>query len=252
MATLPDLDTSNISYIAYWNAIDQGGIGSIDPEEVLSDGNINSYTLYDNGIQIDSYSTPTGRNIQARVKTDGWIVAYLDRTENYGTLSGSVQRGWWDFANDWTDALNLSSFTNNTLERAIYSLHSQLSNSGSITYNTSDVALYNYEYPDATATTGMAMKTENDNSKTSGFSYTSSTTIYAGAAVATAYNNNTGSNYARAKFEGTKIAEVSDSINYGSIDLVGDGYIPNSGTEYQATNNTNWATVELDIIIMWG
>ncbi len=263
MSDLPDLPTDNISYIAYWNAIDDGGVGSIDPEDVLSDGNINSYTLYDNGIQIDSYSTVVGRNCKARVKSDGWVIAYFDRTEELVTKEFQHPNGWWDIANDWGVVTSASSYTNNSLERVISQLQTNLSNSGTIQYNPSDIALFNYEHPDATNLTGMSLPSANrdTNSLSGGFSYTSDTTIHAAVAVGSAYSES--GDWVTVTFEGLSIASCDPNEGdkkgtyHGSIDLLGEGVIPDPGTEYSGTltaPNTfdyQYAGGNLDVLIQW-
>ena len=259
MSTLPDLPTSEISYVAYWNAIDQGGVSSIDPEEVLSDGSINSYTLYDNGIQIEDYSTTNNPHLKARVKTDGWVIAWLDRTEEYQTDTTSPPSGYWDIINGWQDYNSASTFTDNILERTINSLRIQLSNSSGMSYSTGDVSLYNYEYPNATATTGMSLKSvSGENTIQGGFSFTSSTTIKAAAAVATGWHDNASFYRPRAYFEGDLImdAQAEFTQEYGSYDLLNAGYLNNSGTEYVAelVGDDGFSSGQLatiDILVLW-
>lgn len=251
MATLPDLDTSNIGFCAYWNAIDQGGVGSIDPEDALSDGNINDYTLYDNGWEATSYTSVTGREFKIRCKSDGWFVAYMDRSENFTVTTGSPDnaRGPWDLANDWTQGAN-SNFVSNSLSEAIRSAASNLGNWGSITFNHSDVGLYNFEFSSATGITGMSSAAstsyeQGDQSQTSGVLYTSGTTIN----WATAFANN-----GQTDFEGSTI--TSNTGEYGALDLLAAGLVPDAGTEYQMYINTNagydnTSTVNGNVLFIW-
>jgi hypothetical protein len=200
MAVLPDLDTTQISFIAFWNAIDQGGVSSIDPEDALSDGRINSYTLYDNGWE-GSYSLPNiSRSVTVRVKSDGWLIAYMDQTEDFTLDTGSPPHGPWDILNDWTDYQTgsgslsaISDLQTNNLERCIQSLYSNLGNSESITYNSSDVDLYDYLYNSAGeyvlySSTLSAYSYENK-SDTQAFLY-SSKTIHHGVIVGAGYREN--------------------------------------------------------------
>jgi hypothetical protein len=255
MGTLPDLDTGNISYISYWNAIDQGGVGSIDPEEALSNGNIQSYTLYDNGYTLKFQST-TGRTIDMRIKTDGWIVAHIDRSNDYIQSTNSKPRGRWDIINDWTNGRD-GTITNNSLERAIRSLAGSLDNFGSMTYNSADVGLYNYEYPDSQATTFADISLSTSGSSagpvSGGLSYTSTTTIYAADAVGSRILKAAG-NGGTVEFEGTTVYTGYDSNNFfGSLNITGNGLMPNSGTEYQLSVSADPEEYAAGyVIVIWG
>lgn len=106
MAELPDIDTSNVSHIAYFNAIDDGGVTTIDPEEVTSAPGIQDYTLYDNGLEGTFNLQETYDDISLadstvfpeatfRVKSDGWMVVYLDQYANFNRLvTGGDSRRW--------------------------------------------------------------------------------------------------------------------------------------------------------------
>lgn len=258
MSTLPDINTSNVGYIAYWNALNHG-VGSINSSDVLSDSNIQNYTLYDNGFTAQ-YSSINGRTITVRVKQDGWFVAYIDRTNNFTPTNSSKIRGYWDIINDWSTTGNSNTFPNNTLERSIHSLQSQLSNSGSITYNSSDVGLYNYEYTSATTSTGFSSNSSNGSTETSGLIYTSGTTVdYAVAAgVATRHYYGGSTATAESLFNGVEICNSSQSDpNYGSVNLLSNGLIPNSQTEYDASLVSNHissgfnGTTNCNVLTIW-
>lgn len=226
MSDLPDLDTSQVSYISYWNVIDDGGVSSFDPSDVLTDGNIQEYTLYDNGIHIDRYSTGW-REIQARVKSDGWFIAYLDRTND----PENEEIGPWEI-------LDLSSNPDPSrlaTETTIQSLQSNLSNSGNVTFNYSDVSLYNYEYPDASNLT-IFFKANFGPSESNEFSYTSGTTIKEA--------------YARAD-DGTMAIEGYELNNIR--DLLADNIIPNADTFYAVENTSGTYDRGPDayVMILW-
>lgn len=257
MSTLPDITTSNVGYIAYWNALNHG-VGSINASDVLSDGNIQSYTLYDNGFTAQ-YSGIT-RTFTVRVKQDGWFVAYIDRTNQYNAQASSQQNGYWDILNDWTNTgTNISTFPNNVLERSIHSLQSQLSNSGSITYNSSDVGLYNYQYTSATTSTQFGSTynigpTRHSNpDHYSGLLYTANTNISFASSQGSASANGGSSS---CSFEGVTIVTNSDSPS--SINLLSRGLIPNSQTEYDAKlsvstndNTGSYAHSHPTVLTMW-
>lgn len=252
MSELPDLDTGSISYIAFWNAIDDGNVSSIDPEDVTSDGNIAEYTVYDNGVEITKYNSATGRQVHARVKSDGWIMAWIDRTEDFGNeVDVDLVRGPWDVINSWKtfDSSN-ASITNNTLERVVSSLQAELSNSGTINYSAADVGLFNYMNPDNAATTYMTGWYSGTGGSTTGFSYTSETTIDSAVCCGTATSGQNGEG-AAIVCEGTTAAGTQGGNSYyypgtdydghrGSLDLLQNNLIPNSGTEYQVTTQSTY------------
>lgn len=254
MADLPDLTTGDIGFCAYWNAIDQGEVGSVDPEEALSDGRIEEYTLYDNGWEAESYNSVTGRDIKVRAKTDGWFVAYMDRTEEFESNVGSPSdaRGPWDLGNDWTDWNNNSDFVENTLADAINSVASELENWDSISFDYSDVGLYNFEYSDSAGITGMSTQEQDyegfpDN--TSGFVYTDGTTID-WAACAGSTNGSSGTTV---EFEGSEVADGGSS--HGALDILDAGLIEDEGTEYQMTISgdefEDTAYAHGDVLLIW-
>lgn len=147
--SLPGLDTSNIGFIAFWNHLDNGA-SDIDPSETT--GELSSVTEYSNGVQGErsvNFNRLANRTVRCRVKSDGWIIAWIDRTDADFT-GGSGQHGQHDIVYDWTQEFNYNTLDQNILERQINVLYNALSNSGQATYNPSDVALYNYAYPDAT------------------------------------------------------------------------------------------------------
>lgn len=240
MADLSDIDTTNVGFIGYWNAIDQGGVSSIDPSEVTSWGNITSYTLYDNGIEGKAEirvgtHTDAGdryREVHFRVKNDGWVVAWLDREFDPATNTGP-----WDILKGWATQYSVSNISANTLETAIEQMKNQFSNSGSMTYTRGDVGLYNYNYSSATTVTNLRWDAGNPGGTlTAEFSYTSGTTrhlqVLTGAIGSDGGNGgdmHAGSTTSDPKFCGTG--------SFGVYDALGNGIYPNSGTVYGVTYN---------------
>ncbi|WP_159900729.1 hypothetical protein [Salinirussus salinus] len=240
MSDLPDLDTSQVGVIAYWNAIDDGGVGSIDAEEALTDGNITSYTLYDNGFTADygqtagnNFNDPGSnnnfRNLRVRVKNDGWIVAYIDPSV---TLGNNGATGWFDFigGTQWEvrDAAYNHNFTltPTMLEETVERLASNLSNYGSMTFNYSDVGLYTYVHPD---TETLFLGSHRQQNQDGGTHYTGGISYTADTNLDFAYCIGGVDSGGDLTFEGTL---VSDNGTTGAIDLLSEGLIPNSGTEY--------------------
>jgi hypothetical protein len=271
VSDLPDIETGQVSFIAYFNAIDQGGVQSIDPEEVTSDAGIESATLYDNGVDgtydlthvSSGFTNDNGPvECQFRVKSDGWMVAYLDQSEEFnqnvlgnagesGTYPpypvDSGVTGWWRLDPQWAGVgENYQGGTppdgvNHGLARTINSLRGEFSNSGSISYSASDVGLYNFQYSDATAHTLLTSIVENYQGGAGGpwgFSYTGSTTIeaaaMAGGIIADLYDGDL-----EMSFENTKLVKASDITNdhptkgFGVINPVSRGLIPNADTTYE-------------------
>jgi len=268
MSDLPDLDTSQVSYVAYWNAIDQGGAGQIDPSEVTSASWITSTTLYDNGVGGQAKLPAGDRAAGFRVKTDGWFVAYITRAETFSQQNGSPPAGHYDVVHDWTDSTSQSDFGGqNSLERLINQLYRELSNSGTITYNTGDVGLYNYQIS-ATTSTYLEWQFQGSDfgskSATPSFQYTNDTTIQYAAAIGAGYvDSNSFDKHSRVYWpdsNGTKVMEAQDSNNneeygYGSLDLVAQNEIPNAGTEYGGEIDMNAdpgdAQNLFGVLLMW-
>jgi len=259
MATLPDINTSNVGMISYWNAINSGGVSSINASDCLADGNISSYTLYDNGfvanydITYDTYfGNSTTRTVTARVKQDGWFVVYMDRTNNYQQSQSVPTRlnGYWDVIDSWTNVESPSNaFPQSKLERAIHSLQSNLSNSGSVTYNQSDVDMYNYEFTSATNTTMMSARSGGDTLATYGSIYTSGTNVlfYSCQGSSGSYVNN------RVDFEGTTICATEQQV--GTLDVLSLSLAPNPNTEYDSHafghSNSTGENAKPSILTIW-
>lgn len=98
MADLPDLDPSNIGFLAYYNVLDNGDTSDSNwnPEDVTSytsdsdDTEVTNYTIYDNGVdgELNHYKdfgvqstedrshAGTTENVSFRAKSDGWVLLY--------------------------------------------------------------------------------------------------------------------------------------------------------------------------------
>lgn len=161
MATLPDLDTSDIGYVAYWNAIEQGTLTELDPTSAAVTDNLEVYDEYENGVQgitILGVSGKKNRDAYLRVKDDGWIVCWIDRSEStdQAVRSGSVEAdniyGPFDILSAWGSSGAAAPVENNGLAGIIQgvanSLEANLTDQG-------NVGLYNYETPSATNITSI-------------------------------------------------------------------------------------------------
>lgn len=245
MATLPDLDTSDLGFIAWWNAIDDGGVNSIEVSEILTNGRIEEYTLYDNGV-IGTFDPWNGRETTFRVKDDGWFVAYFDDTEEYFEWSGGSgnpshaesPRGHRDIAHNWLVATDNSDFLHHTLGRVIFSLAGHLENSGDLTTESEDVGTYNYVFPDAEFYTGFSSSWNrhwgSSGTRSDSFLYTEGTDIIHAEAFTSI--NDSGSEDGRATFENETYLEAGwANAGAGALDLDPSGpenMIPNHSTEY--------------------
>jgi len=254
MAELPDINTTETSYIAYWNALDHGAV-DISPAEVTSHPGVVDYTLYDNGIEgtfdlvytSNTYLSVSDSEVMPatfRVKTDGWIVVYLDQTENYAApieMSPDYQTprytqgigGWWNVEPRWVDwAYNFNGNNNvlqdspvivgNGLSRGVNLLRQELSNSGVMTFNHSDVGLYDYMDSDSTATTVLSAKHTGGVTSTASFTFADGTTIDNAVMTCGAYSG-ANNRQVQFRFEGDQFFD-SDSI--GNPDVPAGTYDP--------------------------
>ena len=227
---LPDLDTSQIGFIAFWNALDHG-VDSINVTKVLNSSNIVSYEQYDNGVE-GTYSIDCGNNtrdnVKFRVKDDGWFITWIDRTNVFGQ-NGNYGDNYIDIMNEWerytSHSMGLSPDQHN-LERAINDLYGQLSNSGSITYNSTDIGLYNYEYESATTITQMHCHDLDSVSDYANISYTSGITRYFHAVGG-------GGDHIELVFAGYDVG----AIDIGIIDVLANSLMPDAGVNYDHNIN---------------
>lgn len=240
MADLPDLDTTAISFVAFWNAIDQGGVDAIDPEDCLSDGAIQEYTLYDNGWEGEYTLPGTGNDATVRVKSDGWFVAYLDRTEVYTQTVGDPSNipGPWDVLFDWTNpSSTVSDLENNTLERSINALAQELDNWDDILYVDSDVGLYDYWVSDADEYV-LFSDHINDQGSTVELGFLYSSKVIHKAVVAGALQLASGSSGRKGWITWLPSGVNVDVVNFNAEDTRWGSYettadMPDADTEYQ-------------------
>jgi hypothetical protein len=197
-----------------------------------------------------------GRTVYARVKSDGWVIAWLDRSAEFsldvdhgyqGDPITRTQKGWFDFADGWPTAGGQSTIKPNPLTKEIGNLIGQLDNSDVITYSTDMAGLYNYQYPD---TEQVTLFTSNANGSTSGFSYTSDTTLHAAVAMGTG-ELNYANEPAKAFFEDVTLANAGD-LTTGTYDLLANDELLQSGTEYQVSLNDGTSVQNsVHVLILW-
>jgi len=240
MAELPDLDTTGIGFIRYWNAIDDGGAPDIDPSTVVSANSVTSFDEYDNGVQ-GKYITNVGAynvdinsiSVNFRVKTDGWIIAWLDDSEEFPNNGNGTGRNHHDVLTGIFDARTPNTFPNDRLEDVIRGLANNLDTP--VNYSAGETGMYNFEYQDSTT---ISVVVEN------GSDYRSSYELQGGIS----YTANTdrdfhltwGSTDSRSDYisdfqfgDTIFITNSNDNIFFGITDTLGNDIAPNSGVTYQ-------------------
>ena len=261
MAILPDLDPNEIGVIAFWNCHDHRVAGSdavIDPTDVL--GVLKSYTLYDNGVDgILDYSPR--KDINVRVKNDGWIIAWIDRTNTYQqNVSDFTARGYYDLLYNWKDYGNNITGDTNTLIEVIAYLYNQLSNKSEFEFSKLDVGVYCYEFAVANVITMASTAISISSSGYSGikeeyvkFLITSGTSVK--------YIASTGSGFIAHKGDADVVYRDGTSIcdkNYGALDLL-TKYITDSEDHIKGkawcdgeSVTTAQAKLTAGLIVIWG
>jgi hypothetical protein len=304
MATLPDLDTSKVGMIGYWNATNHG-VSEIDPIDAIDFNKVTEYTQYDNGLQgklevrrvgekkgeeslgffsgVDDEEERGPENIEFnfRMKSDGWILVWTDRTNQFGPdwFGNNTEgyRGYYDITFNWSaprtgqdklnyntgNEYNISLLPKTEISVKIKALQEKLSNSGNITFNHSDVDYYCYEFPNANR---MAQSIE-----LFGEGFTDYNT-QEGFDAGVSYPSNTNKKY-HAVFASVSTAEENDGsfellfndttitpsksptanqnthrLVYGSIDAIGQNLVPDKSTTYYNDNTFEFILESFHII----
>jgi hypothetical protein len=190
MATLPDLPTSNISLVAFWNAANNGhDLSALDETELLSAANWVDYTVYDNGVQGTFELYPVApQRVTVRYKSDGWVIAWVERTLTTGEFShpaytdtpdAVTATGLVNVFPAWTwDGEPMVNLPESALTQVIGEVWGQFSNHVAAEVAPADVA---YHTPVHGAATNLSMQMarwyESRNAMP-GLSYTAATTRY--------------------------------------------------------------------------
>jgi hypothetical protein len=220
MATLPDLDTSSIGLMAFWNAIDQGGVDSIDPMEAT--GVFNEYTVYDNGIEGPFSGLRGNRTLKARIKTDGWIIIWMDNQNDFGTQSSSDGPGYglWEVITNPLDATSGSDL--GKIPNDLDKVRESLSNAGNMTWNAADVGFYSPPHPDATNVTCLSVSSDGSGAanKVGSVDFTTSTPYYF---AATGAGKNDDERCEISVVGNSKNITVSQAYS-GTLNVLNEGY----------------------------
>jgi hypothetical protein len=270
MSDLPDLDTSQVGVVAYWNAKSQGGVNQIDPLEPANDGWVNSYTAYDNGIEGTLTAMVEGRSqrdMKFRVKTDGWMLVWVDQTdtdfrysdEEYGVgyriLADVIRWSYWEWdAGNWPGEPDAQA---NLAATALDNLRDNFSNSGTMTFNFSDVGLYSYKHPDATTMAVLTDHLEGRDGKSMsvGFQYDNVTRYYE-KLLAACEDGNTGAG-GYVTLAGVELVSTGSNEygvkEYGAWDSIANGDTQDAGTEYTGTiNPADYSPSTGTVMALWG
>jgi len=263
MANLPDLNPAEIGIIAFWNALDHWkgtGVQSIDPTDCI--GVFSSYDVYDNG--IEGYIDPkakgwggTGRHINVRVKSDGWMVAWIDRTNTFSypnkpidEFGENAHKGYYDILYDWLKYDSNISSTQTTLSYLISKLYGALSNKADFDYSDEDVGHYCYEYPDANVMTLLSLHTRQYH-KVGHIQYTTETTIYEAQIAASAKGHSLYD--AKCYFDTNELIYIhhQSTYKYASADILGWMPLPLTDYKLDVLSNGDIPHVHGSILILW-
>lgn len=262
MANFPDLVTTDIGIIAFWNAKDHrvvAGVGDVNPTDCIPV--FDSYNVYDNG--IEGYKAlGSGRYFHARVKSDGWMVAWIDRTNTFAyptktesDFGESANKGYYDILYNWfVFTANISS-AQTTLSYLISLLYNALSNKVDFSYANADVGHYCYEYPGADVLTLTDLRAPKFTIKTGDVQYTTGTTLYYAAVAAAVGSDNINSSLV--KFANNLLATTTSHMvyRYGTADILAENWMPNPLTDYplycQYNGDQNDRGAHGSILILW-
>lgn len=241
--TLPDLETPAIGIIGFWNFLDHSTADALDPTEVLTEPDVETWETYDNGVQ----GTKTGgkmshRTVHFRVKADGWVIVWYDRTTATGVQSQTPQASYADVVDQWTNKNANESLPSTTLTDEVERLVGQLSNGGAATFDAADVGHYCYEFPNANTWIEMHERGDNPNG---GLSYHAETTRYYHVVAAYGRTNNQYGQDVRLFFEGVRLVDIrnQDEVNeYGTVDVLADNLMPAANTVYRNSGEVHRGT----------
>jgi hypothetical protein len=150
MSTLPDLESENVGMCAFWNAVDQSTLDSINPSSAATASNANTTEVYDNGVQGE-WDLEGNSNVGGyRVKSDGWIIVWVTSDDNavYGIDDSSVT-GQVDMIEAWDNVGGGTS--TDALTQGINDLASNLDQWATIQpyYNAGDIGFYSFDFTNA-------------------------------------------------------------------------------------------------------
>ncbi|AHG00826.1 hypothetical protein HALLA_09580 [Halostagnicola larsenii XH-48] len=249
MATLPDIDDSAVSIMAWWNALEAGAT-SIDPVDAIDYQPIDSWEPYDNGVTGQLTDSIGGNTIHFRVKTDGWVVVWIETDDPI------------DEDRILKDRDNFSTgprpVRHNRLKDHIENIREQLGNPGE--FVASDVGLYFYDYPDATHLGLWKLDNTNDSAtQTAAVSLTDTSELHnlIGIGAVEIENESSGVGYTGGtsiRFNGTTVLSYSTELRddedprstWDRADLATDQLDKYVFYEFSVANSTEQHDVRVD------
>jgi hypothetical protein len=183
MSDVPELDTTSISWFAYYDVVSETDATQIYPQDMTNADSVINNEQYDNGSVLTYTADQVGREITIRATKDGPVTAHMNLKENYQKLlNPSVNNpeaninGIHDLF-EWNSLGNTVSLTSGcVLERAIREVLQQLRNWSSdlsSDYNASDINYHNYEYGPG----NISVFSETKDSGEFGITFSGATTI---------------------------------------------------------------------------
>lgn len=244
--TFSDLDTSNIVFMCFWNAFDNGA-DSIYPEAIMDYDRVKTFEQYDNGVEgtieghygsavsygaSDSYD----QDYHYRIKSDGWHILWLEKVGQTGSDGGP--QGFWDLVNEWRDADDATAdLPRTSLAKEINTIQSNYTVEG-VTFDFTQVGHYSYEYG-----TANRLWVADDFGNVGSFSYTSDVTPYEIVVWANNYGSDGNEGHWYADNDTTGSDYIAFNGNKAVVDVLhGDSIIPDTyladtaGTYYSMSN----------------
>lgn len=264
MADLSNINTANVGIIAFWNAEDHKTAGVVDPLDCT--GVFDSYDVYDNGLD-GVIALGSGRNLNCRVKNDGWCVAWIDRTNTFGypdkvaaDFGESGYKGYYDILWNWfnhTFNTPISS-TLTTLSYIISLFEAALETSGDFTFSAGDVGHYCYEFTSANVLTLLG-DGGLEGPRHAYIQYTAGTTLYHICLAGSSFTSGPPGYPANRilKFSGpignTLIDNNVAGYNYASADVLSSNWMPDPLTDYDMYRNGPYqaAPVNAAMLVIW-
>ncbi|DAC85276.1 hypothetical protein [Natrinema versiforme] len=253
MADLADLDTSQIGIIAFWNALDNGA-NSVSPADALEDSNVTEWSSADNGVEgkwnlsrggpYQYTNSMPAREINFRVKTDGWHIVWFDRSNGFNqnvSPDSHTQTGYYDLVDNIfnSESPNMTSSLPTTRLSKVLNTIRQRTCDGNETFSHGDVGHYCYEYE---ATTNFVTLVEERGGSTSNYSYNGSFSYDSSLNIqyhAVCAGENSITDGIALNWNGNSLISTANRI--GSYNAAGE---TTSGTTY--SNGGSWDSSQTD------
>jgi hypothetical protein len=256
MAVLPDIDTSNVGLMAYYNILDETVTNDFNPVDAISAPGVLSYEQFDNGIK-GKYDIGRGefRAANYRVKSDGWVVVWINRERNYvtDTRDSDKLKLLTDLLTNPEELPITGSFNDTEGVTVISELFNEINQEtdANASFDSNDVSWYSYEFDSATSLQILDKRVTGAEEYSFSYPSTISNLSVSLLGYCRDQNQTNDGGTAYVRFEGISVvntgAELFDINEFGAMDLLDRGLIPQSGTTYNgeldaATFDGNGAT----------